>query len=89
MTALTETEILQALRTYCAENFLYMRPDFVLEDDVNLLKAGVLDSMGVMELVGFLDERFGVVPADSEMTEQNMGSLRAISALVLHRLNAS
>lgn len=89
MTAHTETEILQALRTYCTENFLYMRPDFVLEDDMNLLKAGVLDSMGIMELVGFLDERFGVLPDDSEMTEQNMGSLRAISALVVRRLSAS
>lgn len=81
----TETEILEALRVYCAENFLYMRPDFVLNDDDKLLESGVLDSMGVMELLGFIEERFGVVPRDEEITEQNMGSLRAIAALVLRK----
>lgn len=84
MTAHSEASILGALRTYCSENFLYMKPDFVLNDDEDLLKSGVLDSMGVMELIGFLDERWGVVPSDSEITEQNMGSLRAIARLV-HR----
>lgn len=82
---MTEAEILLELRKYCTDNFLYMRPDFVLKDDARLLETGVLDSMGVMELVGFLDERFGVIPADSEINEENMGTLRSIAALVARK----
>jgi acyl carrier protein len=82
----SHTEILQSLRTYCTDNFLYMKPDFVLRDEDKLLESGVLDSMGVMELIGFLEERFGVTPKDDEITEQNMGSLLAIAELVGRKL---
>ena len=58
-TAMTETEILARLRTFLQETFLYMKPDFVLSDDDSLLQTGIVDSMGVMEVLGFIDEDKG------------------------------
>lgn len=56
-----------------------MRPDFVLADEDSLMKTGVLDSMGVLEVMTFLEDSFGVRAADDEITEANLGSLRAIA----------
>ena len=79
---MTEAEILAAVRQFVRDNFLYMKPGFVLGDDDSLLKKGVVDSMGVMEMLGFLEERFGVSPDDNELTESNLGTIRAIAQFV-------
>lgn len=76
------TDILERTRAYVRTNFLYMRPDFSLSDDDPLLGKGVIDSMGVMELLGFLTGAFGIVVADEEVTEENLGSLSAIARFV-------
>lgn len=78
----SSAEILERTRAYVRETFLYMRPDFVLGDSDPLLGRGVVDSMGVMELLAFLKDEFGVMPADEEITEENLGSLSAIVRFV-------
>jgi acyl carrier protein len=44
--------------------------------------------MGVMELVAFIEERFGVAVGDEDVTEQNLGSLGAIGAFVSARTSS-
>ncbi len=78
-----KTEILARLRSYVEENFLYMRPDFELADDASLLGNGIVDSMGVMEVIAFIEEDLGVVVADEDITEENVGSMNAIADYVL------
>lgn len=82
MSTRSEEEILAAVRSFIAKEFLYMRPNFTLGDDDSLLKGGVVDSMGVLEVMSFLEETFGVRPDDDEITEANLGSLRAIARFV-------
>jgi acyl carrier protein len=86
---MTEAEIHAAVRHFIAENFLYMKPGFVLGDDDSLLKKGVVDSMGVMEVLGFLEEKFGVTPGDDELTEANLGTTRAIAQFVASKRAAA
>jgi acyl carrier protein len=85
VTQWTEEHILANVRAFIEQEFLYMRPGVVLGDDDSLLRTGVLDSMGVLEVMQFLDDTFGVSPADDEITESNLGSLRAISRFVQAR----
>ena len=86
MTDWTEAQILEKVREYIEGEFLYMRPGVVLGDDDSLMKKGVVDSMGVLEVMQFLSESFGVTPADDEITEENLGSLRATARFVHARL---
>jgi len=85
---MTENEILTRLRAFLQETFLYMRPDYVLSNDDSLLQKGIVDSMGVMDVLGFLEETFGVTPADDEVTEANLGTPRAIARFVAGKLRA-
>lgn len=82
---MTAATVIERTRAYITENFLYMRRDFELGDDDSLLERGVVDSMGVMELVAFIEEEFGVTAGDDDITEQNLGSLRAIGNFVSAR----
>ncbi|HEU5209060.1 MAG TPA: acyl carrier protein [Longimicrobiales bacterium] len=75
-------EIVEAVRAFVEENFLYAKPDFQLHENDSLLGKGIVDSMGIMEVLEFLESRFGIsVPAD-DITEANLGSLSSIAAYV-------
>jgi len=82
MSSYTQAEIVDRTRTWVRENFLYMRPDWKFSDDDPLLGSGVIDSIGVIELVEFLQTAFGFKIADDEIVEQNVGSLHAIGRFV-------
>lgn len=86
---MTRDEILTRLRAFVDETFLYMRPDFELGADDSLMGNGIVDSMGVMEVIAFVDEELGVVVADTDVTEQNLGTLNAIASYVLAHQGAS
>lgn len=85
MTSWTEDQVLAQVRGFIEKEFLYMRPDVVLSDDDSLMKKGVVDSMGVLEVMQFLSDTFEVAPADDEITEANLGSLRAIARFVVQK----
>jgi acyl carrier protein len=78
----SESEIISRVRAFVQENFLYMLPDFVLGDDDRLLERGVVDSMGVAEMVSFIEDEFGISALEEEITEVNFGSLRGIANFV-------
>jgi acyl carrier protein len=81
----SQSEIMSRVRAFVQENFLYMRPDFVLADDERLLERGVVDSMGVAEMVSFVEDEFGVSALEEEITESNFGSLRGIASFVVNK----
>lgn len=85
-----ERETTERVRSFLQENFLYLRPaDFTLHEDDRLLERGVIDSMGVVELISFLEDSFGLRVLEEEISEANLGSLRAISAFVSRKHTAS
>jgi acyl carrier protein len=48
-----------------------------LQDD--LLSAGVIDSLGVLQLVGFIEERFGYQVPDEDVVYENFYSIDALA----------
>jgi acyl carrier protein len=82
---MTSLDVMERTREYVRENFLYARPDVLLGEDEHLLERGIIDSMGVVELMQFLQEHFGIEIADDELTERHFQSLRAIADFVLSK----
>jgi len=77
--------IVAATRRYILDNFLYTKPDARLDEDERLLERGIVDSMGVMELIAFLQDQFGINVAEADITEEHFGSLGAIATYVAAR----
>ena len=86
-TELSVVTITDRVRAYVRDNFLYMRPDWLLQDDAPLLGSGVIDSIGVIELVEFLQREFACAIPEDEITEANLGSLSAIARFVHRKRN--
>jgi acyl carrier protein len=83
---MTAAVVMDKVESYVRENYLYARPDFTLKPTDSLLQTGVVDSMGVMELVAFIEDAFGVALQDYEITEQNLGTLDGITRCVAGKL---
>jgi acyl carrier protein len=68
---------LNAIGQFIATDLL-SQPDRVIAEDDDLLTGGLVDSMGIMALVFFLEQRFSVQIAPGDVTIENFGTLRAI-----------
>jgi len=58
----------------------------LVDPDESLVQRGVVDSTGVLELVGFLQDRFGICVKDEEITLDNLDTLNSIGAYVQRKL---
>jgi len=50
--------------------------------DLPLLESGIIDSLGVLDLVGFLEQTFNIKIDDDELTPDNFGSITCMSSFV-------
>ena len=53
-----------------------------LDESENLLAAGVIDSLGILRLVSFVEEKFGIEVPDEDVTIDNFQSVKAMSDYV-------
>jgi acyl carrier protein len=63
------------IRDYIIENFLFGDAEPLSSDSLSLLDEGIIDSVGVMELVAFLEQDFGLSVEDEELIPENLDSV--------------
>lgn len=82
------TEIDRQIREFLVTNFLFGRADALREDET--LLGNVVDSSGAIELVMFLQDRFGITVEDEELAApENFESLRSIVGYVTKKLGSN
>ena len=59
--------IRQDIRTFIISNFMFGQGGDALTDDQSFLETGVIDSTGVLELISFLEQQFGITVEDQEV----------------------
>ena len=78
----TTTDLAAEVRAYIVERFLFGQGGESLSSDQSFLESGIVDSTGVLEVVMFLEQRFGVKVADDELVPDNLDSINKIAAFV-------
>ena len=76
------------IRQFILQN-LYFTEDNSFRDDASFLETGVVDSMGVMELVAFVQSEFGVTVEPDEVVVENFDSVRKVASFVRRKLSLS
>jgi acyl carrier protein len=67
------------VREFIVENFLLGDGD-VLKEDTSFMEEGIIDSTGILELVFFLEETFGITVEDNELIPENFDSLKKMAS---------
>ena len=70
------------VRQYILENFLFSTDTSLLGLDDSFLARGLIDSTGMLEVLLFLEESFGIKVADHEMVPDNLDSVNRIAACI-------
>ncbi len=78
------TELTEQIRSFVTSNF-YVADPAALENDASLLDLGVIDSTGVLEVVSYLEETFGIAVEDSELLPENLDSIERIARFIARK----
>ncbi len=77
-----QTALKDRIRGYIVDNFLFGDTDPLKDDAQSLLDTGIIDSVGVMELVAFLEGDLGLKIEDSELVPENLDSIANLAGFV-------
>ena len=77
------------IRAFIADNFLLGDDVQNLPGSASLIDAGIIDSTGVLELVGFLEDRYGIRIADHELLPENLDSIDNVIRFVGEKQSAA
>ena len=79
---------LETIRSFIVDNFLF-GDGSQLTDNTSFLEEGIVDSTGILELVAFLEETYGIVVEDDELIPDNMDSINRIDSYLTKKLSGS
>ena len=76
---------LPAIRQFVVDSFLF-GDDERLEDDTSFLGSGIIDSTGILELIGFLEDSYDITIRDEELIPENLDSVANVARYVKRKL---
>jgi acyl carrier protein len=79
-----EVQIKQQILDFIVENFLFGESDGLSESE-SLLEKGIIDSTGVLELIAFIEESYGIKVKDEELVPENLDSIENVTAYILRK----
>ncbi len=68
-------DIRSEVREFIIDSFMMGKSPDELTSDGSLLDLGIIDSTGVLELVGFIEEKYELSVADEDLVPENMDSI--------------
>ncbi|CAD7783920.1 MAG: hypothetical protein KCCBMMGE_02329 [Candidatus Methanoperedenaceae archaeon GB37] len=80
-----KNNIEQKIRDFIRDNFLMGEDDGNLSSNDSLLEKGIIDSVGILELVSFLEETFDIKVHDEELVPENLDSIAFIVNYIQHK----
>jgi acyl carrier protein len=74
--------IRKELRAFILETYLFGDESEPFGNAESFMDKGIIDSTGVLELVSFLEEKYGIKVDDEEMIPANLDSIDNLAAFV-------
>ncbi len=74
-----------AVRAFVVENFLFGDDSQPLPGDLSFIDNDLIDSTGILELVSFLEERFAIAIADTDIVPANLDTIDRIAGFVARK----
>ena len=72
----------QEVRQFVVDNFLFGEGADQLSNDDSFLDKGLVDSMGILTLVAFVEKKYGIRVGDEDLVPENWDSVRRIAGFI-------
>ena len=85
-----QKNINNTIHQFIKNNFVFNDKKKKINENISLYEKGIIDSTGVLELVDFIEEKFGIKIEDEELVPDNLDSIKKISKFIQRKIdNAS
>ena len=81
-----ETEIAETIKNYISENFMFSSSRLSLKETDSFLENGIIDSTGILELIAYLEEKYGIEVKDEEIVPENLDCIKSIVGFVKRKM---
>ena len=72
----------ESIKNYVLSELVSDKQHSNLSETDQLIETGIIDSLGIMKLIGFLEDSLSVQIDDMELIPENFATIEAISSLV-------
>jgi acyl carrier protein len=73
------------LRKYITKSFIKNK-SISFTDDTSLFEEGIIDSLGVLQLINYIEEKYGFTALDEELIPQNLDSINRLDIYISSKL---
>jgi acyl carrier protein len=80
-----ETQIRAEVTEFIVTNYLFGDVTRAPRDEDLLVEEGIIDSTGILELIEFLEDRFGIEISEAETVPQNLGTISSLTQFVMSK----
>jgi len=74
------------VRGFVLESFLFTDDESALNNEDSFIEKGIIDSTGMLEIISFIENDFGIEVTDDEMIPENLDSVSNIVAFVAKKV---
>jgi acyl carrier protein len=85
---MTEHQIEQVIKDFIVKEFMGNKPGTEFNSDSELILDGIIDSLGIFDLISFIEQQLRVKLELDDMIPENFESVNTIKALVMARSNS-
>jgi acyl carrier protein len=75
-------ETTNKVREFIFHKFILINDPALLENDDSLIEKGIIDSTGMLELVAFIGNEFGITVEDDELIPDNLDSIHKVVSFI-------
>jgi acyl carrier protein len=72
----------QQVRQFVAQNLLFSENGYPFDDDASFLQEGIIDSLGVMELIAFAEKTFRIKVDPNEVVPDHFDSISRLAGYI-------
>jgi acyl carrier protein len=81
-------QIEQEVRQFVVDNFLFGESNGHFSNDDSFIENGLVDSMGILSLITFVEQTYAVPVREEELVTDNWDSVHRIATFVQNKLQA-
>lgn len=78
----------ETVKNFIVNDLLFGNTALLTSDDQSFLQTGILDSSGLLELITFIENTFGISVNDDELVPENLDSLDNVAKFIIKKGHA-
>lgn len=76
----------EIIKNFILNNYFFSDDSSAVSDDQSFLESGIIDSIGVMEIVMFIESEFDISVDDAEIIPENLDTINSVDAFITSKL---